>query len=234
MMNIDFTNEIIKMKEKEVLNKPFPGVEGYALFTKSNEEIIKLVFSDEGSIKDYLNNLGYDWGNEKKDEYTNFDCEKRLMSVLPELKNAKTFAANSKNSLPKGAIVIKHKPLYDEVDYVKTLNRKIEDSPHAVEIREVDHPILWDKSNYDKKNSKSYSNLYDKVSGKHNGFFQKGDSVKNINKNCIHYKSEGVVEKINELPKEKGSTVSYKCSNSGEHWKEGDVLEKTPDQLEKK
>ena len=61
-----------------------------------------------------------------------------------------------------------------------------------------------------------------------------GDKVKNINKQCTHYGSEGVVKKFNDIPGDKGVTIAYKCTNAGKGWKEGDVLDKTPDQLEKK
>ena len=95
MHNIDFTKQIREMKEKDVLHKPFPVGDGYALFAKNNEgSFIKVLFSSKDQIKKYLNNLGYDWGNEGKDEYTNFDCELRLLRVLPELSEVETIAAD--------------------------------------------------------------------------------------------------------------------------------------------
>ena len=37
-MNIDFTNQIKELKEKDVLHKPFPSADGgYALFAKNKE-----------------------------------------------------------------------------------------------------------------------------------------------------------------------------------------------------
>jgi hypothetical protein len=86
-----------------------------------------------------------------------------------------------------------------------------------------------------KKKSKAgkYSELYKKVSAKYSGDIKVGDNVKNINKTCTHFKSEGVVKKINNLPGDKGVTIAYQCTNAGKTWKEGDKLEKTPDQLTK-
>ena len=75
-MNIDFTGQIREMKERDILHKPFPCFEGYALFTKNKEgQFIKVTFPNVEQIQAYLNELGYSWGHQKG-EYTNFDCEK--------------------------------------------------------------------------------------------------------------------------------------------------------------
>ena len=59
-----------------------------------------------------------------------------------------------------------------------------------------------------------------------------GDNVVNTNPGCVHYKSEGVIEDINELPDDMGSAISYRVTNNGDSYKKGDLLTKTPDQLE--
>ena len=41
------------------------------------------------------------------------------------------------------------------------------------------------------------------------------------------------IKKLNKMSGDKGVTVSYQCTNAGKTWKEGDTLEKTPDQLAK-
>ena len=276
-MNIDFTNDIIQMKERDVLHKPFPTPEGYALFEKTKEgKIVRMIFSNEEEIKVYLNSLGYNWGNESKDEFTNFDSEKRLFTVFPALKDAEVVAADPQWD-PSKAPKSEH-----EKQNLHESTRKIEDLPDlAVELREVDHPLHWDESNYDSKakkpdflkkkkdekkkkdskkdgkngdkkeegkddknlppwlnkkksESKDYSDLYRRVSGEYGGPLKVGDKVKNINKKCTHYKSEGVVKKFNNIPGDKGVTIAYQCTNVGKTWKEGDILDKTPDQLEKK
>ena len=58
-----------------------------------------------------------------------------------------------------------------------------------------------------------------------------GDRVRNTNPKCIHYKSEGLVIRLVDLPKGAGKAIRYKCTNSGPEWSVGDTLEKTPDQL---
>lgn len=63
--------------------------------------------------------------------------------------------------------------------------------------------------------------------------FKVGDKVRNINANCKHYGSEGVVKEIRNLPEDMGYAVVYECMNEGMTWKKGDLLGKTEIQLKK-
>jgi hypothetical protein len=65
----------------------------------------------------------------------------------------------------------------------------------------------------------------------HSNMPKVGDKIRNTNKKCKHFQSEGVVTAINDLSGGAGKTISYKCTNDGKTWKKGKVLEKTPDQL---
>lgn len=69
-----------------------------------------------------------------------------------------------------------------------------------------------------------------------------GDKVKNINPDCEHYGSEGVVKKITRRPEEKsdqvknkhnipGSDAEYEVTNDTEKAGKGDRLKKSLDQL---
>ena len=58
-----------------------------------------------------------------------------------------------------------------------------------------------------------------------------GDMVVNTNPKCKHKGSEGIVLSINSLDDDSGKTIDYMCTNSGDEWDIGDVLEKTMDQL---
>lgn len=58
-----------------------------------------------------------------------------------------------------------------------------------------------------------------------------GDPVMNVNPNCRHRGSEGIVLAVEDLPSDQGRTVSYRCTNDGPTWDIGDVLIKTLDQL---
>ena len=95
--------------------------------------------------------------------------------------------------------------------------------------------------NKKKSKGRDYSKLYKKVKaeeafapcGPKGCFYSPGDHVKNVNPECKHYESEGIVKKVNKIPGDKGETVAYQCTNAGKTWKEGDTLEKTKDQLAK-
>ena len=63
--------------------------------------------------------------------------------------------------------------------------------------------------------------------------FKVGDKVKNINSQCKHYGSEGIVKEIRELPEDMGYAIIYEATNDGTTWKKGDMLGKTEIQLEK-
>jgi hypothetical protein len=66
-----------------------------------------------------------------------------------------------------------------------------------------------------------------------NTMFKVGDKVKNINAQCKHYGSEGIVKEIRDLPQDMGYAIVYECTNDGSDWKKGDMLGKTEIQLEK-
>jgi len=59
-----------------------------------------------------------------------------------------------------------------------------------------------------------------------------GDIVLNVNPGCKHYGSTGTVVDIKQLPQDMGTVACYRCKNSGDNWSEGDVLQKSLDQLE--
>jgi len=63
--------------------------------------------------------------------------------------------------------------------------------------------------------------------------FKIGDKVKNVNAECKHYGSEGIVKEIRDLPEDMGYAVVYECTNDGSTWKKGDMLGKTEIQLRK-
>ena len=60
---------------------------------------------------------------------------------------------------------------------------------------------------------------------------RQGDAVVNVNQNCKHRDSEGVVLSIAELPDDQGKVIEYECTNAGPTWEIGDILTKTMDQL---
>ena len=57
--------------------------------------------------------------------------------------------------------------------------------------------------------------------------FGKGDIVKDINPDCPHHNAEGEVIKGGKVK------ITFKVTNNGKNYKEGDELEKTVDQMVK-
>ena len=60
-----------------------------------------------------------------------------------------------------------------------------------------------------------------------------GCGVINVNSNCPHYGSMGIVKAIKDLPDNTGQVITYEATNSGKNYKKGDLLTKTKDQLRK-
>jgi len=58
-----------------------------------------------------------------------------------------------------------------------------------------------------------------------------GDRVMNTNPGCEHYRSEGMVMNIDELPNGVGKVVTYIVTNNGPTFRVGKTLIKTMDQL---
>ena len=69
-----------------------------------------------------------------------------------------------------------------------------------------------------------------------------GDRIKNVNPDCEHYGTEGIVKKISSRPEEKsnqvknkhnipGSDVEYEVTNDTKNAGKGDKLKKSLDQI---
>jgi len=61
--------------------------------------------------------------------------------------------------------------------------------------------------------------------------FQVGDIVNNVNPQCNHFGSTGIVQKLITLPDEMGTLVKYMVTNHGGTYTPGMMLTKTMDQL---
>jgi len=64
-----------------------------------------------------------------------------------------------------------------------------------------------------------------------------GDDIENINPDCDHYGSKGVIVKIEKLPQDQektaGNIIVYKVTNKGQNFSPDDILKKTEIQLKK-
>ena len=76
------------------------------------------------------------------------------------------------------------------------------------------------------KNMKNHPNFVS-----HSNEPKVGDKVKNNNPSCKHFKSVGKVTSIKSLKGDSGKTVTYKVENTGDTYCEGQLLNKTMDQL---
>ena len=77
--------------------------------------------------------------------------------------------------------------------------------------------------------------IYENVNENHISepyIFQVGDIVRNVNPQCNHYGSTGIVNAIQALDGDMGNIVKYIVTNFGDTFKPGMALMKTPDQLE--
>ena len=99
-------------------------------------------------------------------------------------------------------------------------------------IRGYIKEILSD--DYELKESRSTTKLKELIpeeitdwQGKYNdGFkFKEGMRVKDMNPDCPHYRSEGIIKSI------KGKEITYELTNSGRNWEIGDELTKNKNQL---
>jgi hypothetical protein len=61
---------------------------------------------------------------------------------------------------------------------------------------------------------------------------KEGMRVMNVNADCKHYGSEGIIKQILNLPDNMGKIVAYEVINDGPTYKKGDILKKTIDQLQ--
>lgn len=68
----------------------------------------------------------------------------------------------------------------------------------------------------------------------HKGF-KIGDKVENINKNCTHYGTKGIITNIERLTEDAGFLVVYKILEDSKHEGSftGTTVKKTEDQLKK-
>jgi hypothetical protein len=74
--------------------------------------------------------------------------------------------------------------------------------------------------------------IYSQEGGPHeNKNMQEGMRVLNVNANCKHFGSEGIVKEIKDLDNDMGKVVVYEVTNNGANFKQGDILTKTIDQL---
>lgn len=112
------------------------------------------------------------------------------------------------------------------------------DSYYILNQRDFDRLVdLADSSGFDvdyENSEDSVLSIYDNVNENHISepyMFQVGDLVRNVNPQCKHYGSVGIVNSIQALDNDMGDVIKYIVTNYGDTFKPGMALMKTPDQL---
>lgn len=113
------------------------------------------------------------------------------------------------------------------------------DSYYILNQRDFDRLVdLADSQGFDvdyENSEDSVLSIYENVNENHISepyIFQVGDIVRNVNPQCNHYGSTGIVNAIQALDGDMGNIVKYIVTNFGDTFKPGMTLMKTPEQLE--
>jgi len=85
---------------------------------------------------------------------------------------------------------------------------------------------MWLREDYMEGPPYEYDNISEPYS------IKVGDFVKNTNPSCPHHGSQGMVKNVISMPNDIGDLIKYVVMNQGDTYRAGDVLTKTPDQLE--
>jgi len=121
------------------------------------------------------------------------------------------------------------------VELLRTILKKeiAEASTTATAGGEYDTPHAFSGKGKDRRKSIASGSGFEKVNEELQNSqgeqtdFKKGDVVKDINPDCPHVGSEGEVTKVGN------GTITFKVTNNGKNYQEGDELEKTVDQMVK-
>ena len=200
-----------------------PTVECY-----SKEDAFNTVIYDEDGVYDQ-----WEWDGDPSYEVDSDEWDSEGKELDGDIEVVKTIYPGEKGSEPiKESINEEIGPSPVENDIISELEETLsnwdaceEGMPTACRYKNDVQEII------DRYKSKTLYEHTDNFTSHYNEP-QIGDRVVNTNPGCTHYKSEGVIEDINDLPDEVGTSITYRVTNDGETYTNGDTLTKTPDQLE--
>jgi len=186
----------------------------------SKEDAFNTVLYDEDGVYD-----SWEWDGDPSYQQESDEWDGEGKELDSEVEVVKTIYPGEKGGEPiKESIIKEMGPGPEENDIISELNELVqswEEGEHKNQVQEIINRYK-NKSLYE--HGDTFTSHYDEP--------QIGDNIVNTNPGCIHYKSEGVIEDIDDLPDDVGTTISYRVTNNGDSYTEGDVLTKTPDQLE--
>ena len=186
----------------------------------SKEDAFNTVMYDEDGIYD-----SWEWDGDPSYQIDSDEWDSEGKELDSEIEVVKTLYPGEKGSESiKESINEEIGPSPEENDIISELNEMVqswESGKYKNQVQEI----------INRYKSKSLYEHTDNFTSHHNEPHI-GDRVVNTNPGCTHYQSEGVIEDINDLPDDVGITITYRVSNDGETYTNGDMLTKTADQLE--
>jgi hypothetical protein len=257
----DITKHVLDYMEKKITKAEFEKLTGLKKDKlKVNESVIGdiLIIADENntfaSFVAELVNQKYLMPDELEDPETKEWLEDTYATVHESV-SLKSLLPNrvSKKKINEGrddvTFTLDDGDLDDKFLSDKSLSRNLDykkdgrDTYYVLPKRDFDRLQDWaDSSGYDTdevihvvEESVNEDHMgapyeYDNISEPYS--IKVGDMVQNTNPSCPHHGSQGMVKKVMPMPNDVGQLIKYIVMNQGDTYQAGDVLTKTPDQLE--
>lgn len=192
------------------------------------------MWESKKSVTDYTSKGGIDDIVHQWDGITFWE-ESDLLKLAPHLAQAQEINDETENEIVDEGYEMALGQLSYIVDYSQDLLNKLKENPNLKTKLEpwVQSKITIIEDYLSSIHSYiSYSGEDDLLEIENENELQAGIRILNVNPNCLHYGSEGLIQSINDLPDNMGKVVAYEVINDGATYKKGDILTKTIDQLQ--
>jgi hypothetical protein len=192
------------------------------------------MWESKKSVTDYTSKGGVDDVVHQWDGITLWE-ESDLLKLAPHLAQAQEINDETENEIVDEGYEMALGQLSYVADYSQDLLNKLKENPNLKTKLEpwVQSKITIIEDYLSSIHSYiSYSGEDDLLEIENENELQAGIRILNVNPNCLHYGSEGLIQSINDLPDNMGKVVAYEVTNDGATYKKGDILTKTIDQLQ--
>lgn len=192
------------------------------------------MWESKKSVTDYTSKGGIDDIVHQWDGITFWE-ESDLLKLAPHLAQAQEINDETENEIVDEGYEMALGQLSYIADYSQDLLNKLKENPNLKTKLEpwVQSKITIIEDYLSSIHSYiSYSGEDDLLEIENENELQAGIRILNVNPNCLHYGSEGLIQSINDLPDNMGKVVAYEVINDGATYKKGDILTKTIDQLQ--
>ena len=217
----------IQQKKKRMGKNYRPAPEGSK--DRPSQEALK-----KAQASDYLNEE-YEWDGETEFDQVIF-LEDKILAQVEEIEDEFEDYKEDFYGMIVGSInsIYQHaKNVMDKINDPMVKENLTEPFLQQMAILAEDYMITIHNYVMFNKENEEVEEMEEMEEMEGSTIFKVGDKVKNINAQCKHYGSEGVVKEIRQLPEDMGYAVVYECTNDGATWKKGDMLGKTEIQLQK-